>query len=348
MSRILRIIITSLMLAVLVSGAALAQGGGDMQMEQLMVELDRTDDLIHQARELVHNSGNAVAAQALEQATKLQAGARDQFHQRRFTMSLSLTRKAREQVSLAISNSRMSEQLEGVVLGRLERARDLLERAAELLPHPTGPTATTIMERARLNLVQGWDFYRMRRFRATVKMVEQVERAGRRLLNIAQVDRQSDQTFEFRYENVERLLEYARELLSDCTSDPGREHLNQAERSIVRAREFHAQHKPRAGLLALGRAKEAARKAAQQCQDSDRLELRHQRLKSELDQASEALAESTSPNLETIRQLLNQVATQLELAGKYLAENRPESAQLSLQAAQLALRQAQRYITGSR
>lgn len=348
MSRILKTIIAGLMLAVLISGASFAQGDTDSQLDQLRTELDRTDELILHAREAVHNSGSAVAAQALEQAEKLQSGAREAFHNRAWLLALRLTRKAREQASLAISNSRMSEQLEGVVLSRLERARDLLERIIETLPHPPGPTAAIILERARLNLVQGWDFYRQRRFRAAVKMVEQVEQAGRRLLSIAQLDRQSGQTFEFRLENVERLLQYARELLSDCASDRGREHLRQAEHSLQRAREFHAQHRPRPALIALGRAKEAARKAAQQCQDTDRLEQRHLRLKSELDRAWEALAESASPNREDVRHLLEQAATQLQLVGQYLSENRLESAQLSLQAAQLALRQAQRYLTGSR
>jgi hypothetical protein len=279
---------------------------------------------------------------------KLQQGAWTAFRNRAFPLALELTRKAREQASLAISNSRLSEQLEGVVLSRLERAREMLERAREVLPVPMGPTVTNILEQARNNLAQGWEFYRQRRFRAAVKLVEQVEQAARRLMSIAQSGQRDAEIFRRRLENVERLMEYARELLAECGSDIGREHLNRAEEAFSRAREFQARNQPRAALMALSRAKEETRRAARQCQDGERLERRYLALQNELELALDRLSESNLPGLDAVRKLLEQAGEQLALARNYLAESKVESAQLSLQAAQIALRQAERYLNGRR
>jgi len=348
MTRNLIVVLLSLALLVAASGTVIAQGDQDPQLGQLRHEMERTDELIAYAREAVRTSNSAIAAQALDRAEKLQVGAREAYDNRAYLLALSLTRKAREQASLAISNSRLSEQLEGVVLSRLERAREMLERAREALPTPMGSTAEIILEQGRNNLAQAWQFYRQRRFKASVKLVEQVEQAARRLTSIARLSQQAGESFQYRLENVKRLLEYARDLLSDCDSEVGQEHLRHAEDAARMAREFHTRNQPRAALLALGQAREAARRAARECQDGERLQQRYEHLMSEFDRTTERLRVSTVPVNDAARKLLEQVREQLDLSRKYLAENQTESAQLSLQAAQLALRQAQRYIAGGR
>jgi len=349
MVRKLIILVLGVILVALASQSGFAQGDLQQKLEQLRYELQRTDDLIAQARLAVQSSGNALAARALEQAEQLQDGARRAFQSENYIFCLSLTRKAREQASLAISNSRQAEQLEGVLQGRLERAHDNLERVRDALPTPLNPTMSTLVDQARNYLAQAWEFYRQRQFRACAKLVEQVEQATRRLANLAQLGEQTAENFQYRLENVERLLEYARELLADCDSETGRELLKQAEQSLQTARDFHSRNQPRAALTALGHARESARKAARECQSGDHLQLRYDRLSSELDRLRERLVETAPTGGSTAaEELLNQAAEQLKLAHRYLAENHVESAQLSLQAAQIALRQAQRYLAGER
>jgi len=325
MTRNLIVVLLSLALLVAASGTVIAQGDQDPQLGQLRHEMERTDELIAYAREAVRTSNSAIAAQALDRAEKLQVGAREAYDNRAYLLALSLTRKAREQASLAISNSRR-----------------------EALPTPMGSTAEIILEQGRNNLAQAWQFYRQRRFKASVKLVEQVEQAARRLTSIARLSQQAGESFQYRLENVKRLLEYARDLLSDCDSEVGQEHLRHAEDAARMAREFHTRNQPRAALLALGQAREAARRAARECQDGERLQQRYEHLMSEFDRTTERLRVSTVPVNDAARKLLEQVREQLDLSRKYLAENQTESAQLSLQAAQLALRQAQRYIAGGR
>ena len=136
MKKSYRIPIVVLLVLLTVSGTSLAQGDPEQNREQLRMELQRTTELIAQARLAVQVSGSAIAAQALERAEQLQQGATKAFDAQAYLLCLSLTRKAREQASLAISSSRMAEQLEGVLQGRLERAEEALQRVREQLATP--------------------------------------------------------------------------------------------------------------------------------------------------------------------------------------------------------------------
>ncbi len=346
MTRILAIAIFALSLFG-ASGAVLAQG--NYQQGQLQRELDRTDELIVQAREAVRISNSAIAAQALNRAEAIQEQARQQYNSHNtqgYVASLSFTKKAREQAGLAISYSRLSEQLEGVVQGRLEKAREMIDRARESLPTPPGPIAETLLERARNSLAQAGEFYHQKRYKATIKVVEQVEQIVNRLRSMSRLANQAGQTFQHRIENVERLIEYADELLADCGSERGLEILRHAKESVQRARQFEIGGRPRAALMALEQARKSARKAARECQDGDLLQRRLGRLRSEYDRAAARLTEYDGDNREAARTLLDQAREQLEQAQHQLTEDKVEPAQLSLQAAQLALRQTLRYLGG--
>ena len=80
---------------------------------------------------------------------------------------------------------------------------------------PPGPTAAALLDQARNYLAQAAEFYHQRRYRAAIKVIEQIEQIAQRLTAIARLAHQDGEAFEHRYGNVERLIEYARDLLSD-------------------------------------------------------------------------------------------------------------------------------------
>jgi hypothetical protein len=342
------IIFVGFLVLVIAGQTALAQGGNDSQLGRLRQELDRTDEMIAQARELVQLSQSALAAQALERAVTYQNSARDAFRGQRYAMASSLTRKAREQASLAISNSRLSEQLEGVVQGRLERAREMLERARDALPTPLDPTVQTLLENARNNLTLAWQFYRQKSYKASAKLIEQVEQAANRLMNIARHRSRAASEFEQREENMLRLLEHAQELVADCDSKPAPEHLEQARHNFETARRLKSENQPRASMMALNRAREMVRRAIHACQEGrESLEQQFRRLTEQADRLTGRLqTDSDQAGNDAARELLEQARDQLTLANKNLEESKRESAQIALRAAQLALRQAHRYLSG--
>lgn len=333
---------------VLLPVVSLAQGNGN-QYGQLNRELDRTDDIIEQAREAVTSSNSALGALALQRAVTLQESAWSEYGQGQghYASSLILTKKAREQASVAISNSRMADQLDGVVNSRLERAQDQLERVRESLDGAVSNGITNAYDQAKTNLVQAWEFYRKGQIRAAAKLVEQLEQSIQRLQNMVRAYNQSSQEFELRYENVLRMVEQAKEAVVDCESQLAREQMTRAEESLSNARRLFGDNHPVMAVVSLNAAREAARRASRECLGPGRLDERLKRLEAEAEHLKGLLEGVPADSSAAALELMSQAREQLRLARKYLGEDKDEPAIVALQAANLALRQARRYIPGT-
>jgi hypothetical protein len=341
----LMIYIATVFIAVILIGQSVLAQGNNGQQGQLRRELERTDELIVRAREAVSASDDALAAQALERAVTFQKTAYTALEQTQYVLALTWTKKAREQASAAISNSRMAGQLDGVVNVRLERARDLLDRVREAIDGPLTPGMTIAFEQARNSLAQAWEFYRRGQMRAAAKLVEQVEQSVQRLQNMAREYNQSAQEFDFRYDNVLQSLEQAKLMLVECQSPVARDQLDQAEQMLQLARQMRGEDHPEAAIASVNRAHEAVRRANRECQGSDRLEERLQQLEAEAERLQTRLEGAGAGSVEAPLGLLTQAREQLKLARKYLGEEKNDQAMVALQAANLAMRQAGRYLS---
>lgn len=339
-------ITAALVLAVIMLGTPVsAQNGpnGDVVRQ----ELERTDELIQQAREVVLSSNSVIAAQALDQAVALQTQAWDEFSGRRYGQAYAFTKKARDRAALAVSNSRQTEQLEGVVQAKLEQAGDLLQRAHDALAgNAVDNNLGALFDNARNNLDRAWEFFRGRSYRPALKLAEQVEQAAQKLMDLAQEGQRLDADYHRWAENVDRLLDYARDLGTTCDSRAGHVYLEQAEKARAAAESLYADGHPAGALQALKQARNAARLSARECHGIDNLQQRYERLRAEADRPAEDLRSYDGTEREVARKLLDQTYQQLDLASKHLADDDMEATQIALQAAQLALRQAQRYIAG--
>jgi len=310
-------------------------------------ELERTDDLIQQAREAVFNANSVIAAQALDQAVALQKQAWDEFAGRRYGQAYVFTRKARDRAALAVSNSRQTEQLEGVVQARLEQAGDLLQRAHDALTgNALDNNLGALFDNARNNLDRAWEFFRGRRYRPALKLAEQVEQAAQKLMDLAQESKRLDADYHRWAENVDRLLDYARDLAISCDSRAGLVYLEQAEKARAAAESLYADRRLAGALQTLKQARNAARLSARECHGIDNLQQRYERLRAEADRSAEDFRSYDGADREVASKLLDQTYQQLDLAARHLADDDMEATQIALQAAQLALRQAQRYIAG--
>lgn len=342
-ARMLQAFMTLLFVA-LMAPVTLAQGDG-MRGERLLRELERTEDLIERARGVLVASDNPIAAQTLASAVDIQKKAREAFDNDMPLLSFSLTRKARELATKALAAARVSEQLEGVVLRKLERARELLDNARELLTDQENDNFQAIFESTENNLQRAWEFYRDRSFRPAARLADQVTRAARRMIVLFRAQEQNGSTFDHRAETVERLIAYAREVLTECDSPAGKQMLKQAEQARAMASDLAQRNQSEAALRALLRAKQAAQNAASACRRWSNLEQRYDRMKAEADRLNDMLQESDeNETTEAAQLLIEQVNAQLELARRAISDQRLEQAQAALQAAHLALKQVQKYI----
>jgi hypothetical protein len=332
-----------LLLLLLASQFVLAQGNGGSEAS-VRWELEKTDELIERVEEAVRASNSAVGDKVLTQAKKVQGQAWTLHHGNNYGLALAATRRARDLAASALTNSRNTEQMEGVVVRKLEQARDLMERARELSAGLENDAFQSMFDNANGNMERAWEFYRGHQYRTSLKLADQVGKAAEKLINLARQQNRSGDEFERRREYVERLLLQAREAVADCDSEIARQYLNQAEDTYQTAQQMQSQKQLQAGLQALRQTRQLALKAAGECQGMDRLKARYEKLREDVDRLAEQLREMNGKNALTAGKLVRQAYEQLDLTRGHLENEDMEPAMAALQAARLAMRQAQRYI----
>lgn len=326
-------------LIALLATSGLAQTNA--QRDKVRIELERTDEVIERAKEAVRSTNAPVAGLALQKAIELQKGARDWFHHRRLLMAYNQTIKAREQAKSALVRCRLTEQGETVVLRKLERAAELLERAKEAMPPGPDGRLRAIYESAKNNLNRAWEFYRIQRYRAALKLANQVINAGQDILNAANRQIRRYAEFERRSEAVVELIAKEREKVAECGSDDALRLVEQAHKMYQLSRELASEGKYAAALRNLQQARKMAIEASKMCNGVGALSRRHDRIKNETDR----LAEKISPDNDAAKRLLNQVYEQLQLAEDFINRQQTEAAAAALKAAHLTLNQLKKRLT---
>ena len=316
------------------------QGDPSSQIDALRTELERTDQLIDRAKDAVRDSHAPVAHLKLKAAIDLQAKAWRAFDNEYPRLALHLTMQAREQAKHAIAARRMTEQSKHVVLNKLERVNEMLERARELLAGRTDAAYQMIFRSAQDSHSKAWEFYRSQQYRPAVKLADQAEKALRKLLRAVEGDVRGQLSFERRSEAAQQLLQRARTLASDCASAHASELVDQATTAWRRGRELADSGNYQAALRALQQARKLANQAARECRGEDALHHRFERIKNEADRLGETIA----PSDDQARRFFRQTQEQLELADEALGDGRTEAAAAALKAAELTLNQLKRYL----
>lgn len=337
------VFLTVLVLLVFSGQLAWSQGGHNTE-GAVRQELEKTDELINRVEEAVRAANSAIGDQILTQAKKVQDQAWTMHHGHNYGMAMTATRRARELAASALSNSRNTEMMEGVVLRKLEHARDLIERAKEMGAGVDNQALRSMFENAHGNLTRAWEFYRGQQYRTALKLGDQVEKAAERLINMIRQQDRGEREYERRREYVERLMTQAREAVAECDSESARRLMEQAERSHQTALQMQGEEHYQAALQSLRQARQAAMKAAGECQGMDRLRNRYEMLQAEADRLAERVRQMSGANAEAAGKLVGQAHQQLDLTREHMEQEDMEAVMAALQAARLAMRQAQRYI----
>jgi len=311
------------------------------QVGKVRTELERTDEVIERANDAVRSSNTPMAAPPLQKAIKLQKDAWVGFRGQNYTLAYRLTMEARDLAKKAIVRSRLTEQGETVVLRKLERAAELLERAKEAMPPGPDGRLQTIYESAKNNLNRAWEFYRIQQYRAALKLANQVINAGQDILNAANRQIRRYAEFERRSEAVAELIAKTREKIAECGSDDALRLVEQARKMYQLSQEPASEGKYAAALRNLQQARKMAMEASKMCNGVGALSRRHERIKNEADR----LAEKISPDNGAAKRLLNQVYEQLQLAEDFINRQQTEAAAAALKAAHLTLNQLKKHLT---
>ncbi len=322
-----------------------AQNGGNRQnlKENVRKDLERTDAVIERAKQAIERSNAPVANQALTSAVSVQENAWQQFQLDYFRIARQLTLEARELAKQAMSRARVVEQGEEELSRRLDRAEEALARIAEIhTPNDNSPFGSLYLL-TKENLRRAREFYNDKQYLAAFRLVQQVERSIWRLTRAANRDGRWFEQYENRAMQVADLIDRVKEQLAECGVSSAETLLSQADGAFKRAEELADNDQLKPALQSLQQAQELANEAASQCQGSTSLEKTYERLLAK----AELLKSQLSAKDEQARLLIAQAEEQLVLARRHLESDNTEQAAVALRAAQLALRQAEEYLTGN-
>ncbi|MDH4157080.1 MAG: hypothetical protein OEW00_07385 [candidate division Zixibacteria bacterium] len=317
------------------------------QISKLRMELERTDQIIERAREAVRVSQSPVARISLEKALQLQNLAWENFRTgttEGYKAALLLTRQAREQAQNAMSYGRVTEQNTDLVLRRLEKVDDMVDRLKESLQEDSDRNFQGVYDAARNNLDKAWEFYRSGQYRPALKLANQVERALRKIWQAANRNQRQAENVYRQLERVGELVESVRVSVVECSSDPALRSFREAEKSYQTGEDAAAKENYVAAAKALERARRLALEAKKECTSLDDLENRYQRLKGQADGLRERLGNRNS----NAQRLLKQAYEQLEKAAGHIGGREVNRAAAALKAAELSLNQLKQLLGGGR
>lgn len=188
-----------------VVGSAFGQGRDDIR-----AALEKTDNLLEQARGIVREAGSDRGSVALQSAEEAQKQAWGAYHRGQLRRAEQFTERARDEIYRALGSIRPSADNDNEVERQLERTDAVLQDARDRLGPGRARMPLQRLE-AAFNLQQrAWDLYRERRLRPALKLTLQARESVLRLGGGAPGDGQGRDTDPRALEaRLERLTEAA-------------------------------------------------------------------------------------------------------------------------------------------
>jgi HEPN domain-containing protein len=216
-----------------------AQGYGATEVRR---ELERTNEVIRRAAEIVQAAPAPRAVDLLENAVRLQENAWGRFRGAQYGMALTETREARNLAFRAVdvARNRLAPgsgplDLEPRAQRMIENSQRAFDRARECAGDPPPPAAQRVLELAASRLEDAQQAFRDRKYDLAVEIAGQV---GRLLDDVCTGPRREN--VEQLLDNVERLLERATPAVIEAGNPNAVNLLEQARALVPRAREHLA------------------------------------------------------------------------------------------------------------
>lgn len=244
-------------LATLAPHAAVAQ---PRDPNMVRVELERTNELLQRAHDVVRRSGNPRAMADLQLAVRVQESAWEHFRAQQWILAVEKTMQARNLGQRAVHQAQQQGTLEQRALRVLEDAQQKLDRSRDCLGDPPSETAMRLRALAAARLEQAREAFHELKYQVAIDIAMQVHRMLDELCS-----RRPVQHVEQLLESVRRLIERASQDLEAC--DPAaRAHLDRARERLARAEDMQRAGNPLAAAQNAQQAKELALRALRACE----------------------------------------------------------------------------------
>lgn len=195
--------------------------------EEVQLAIERTDDLIARAQEIVSGTDNQQALDELGFAVRLQADARTQFAAGRLGLALDLTRRARLRADRAIALVRGLPDPDRVLV-QLERTRELLDRVRERIEECDAERARALLRAAVDMQGRAEASAREGRYLAALQLTLSARERALRALRICNLEDNLHEAAERGLTRTDELIARARDLLQDRGNEQARVVLERA------------------------------------------------------------------------------------------------------------------------
>ncbi len=247
-----------LMMAGLTPDLASAQGNG---LEQIQAYLERTEELLLWAQEMVSETQSVPARKVLSQAADLHRRSQGLMGNGRKLEALGVSRRSRAAMWHSVRLARESMGYEERIRIRAERFRDQHSQLSERALEAGDRQALEFLRRAEHNANRAREQYHQGDFKLSWKMLEQAGDLMRRAARLL-ADGTTPERLEMEMERARMLIERTRDKLAENSDPQARRLLAEAEESLVRAREGMNQGQPGRALQMTGLARQLAVRAA--------------------------------------------------------------------------------------
>lgn len=223
--------------------------------DRLSAELDRTDRILEQAREVVADSESERARTIREKAVELQEMARklfedcDRDHLTACEGAARATTRARREAFHAIRIAREQSSHEHQAARTIERAAHLLDEArAEVAGEDLSPRTEALLDEARAQLERARERHQARQFAVALELAQTAERLLREALGLGGRGEVNPERVRRELERTDRLIERA----SPTVHESGNaEAIRVLDRSVEMQARAHAQFGRERPLMAL-------------------------------------------------------------------------------------------------
>jgi len=200
---------------------------GAQTRDDVQIALERTDDLIARAQEIVTGTDNQQAIDELAAAVRLQADARVQFSAAHFRLALDLTLRARLRADRAIALVKGLPDPDRV-LAQLERTRELLDRVRERIEECDAERARSLLRAAFEMQVRAETSAREGRYLAALQLTLSARERAHKALRICNLEDNLREAAERALTRTDEVISRAREVVQEHANERARQALERA------------------------------------------------------------------------------------------------------------------------
>lgn len=339
-----KLMIVVFLLALPLAAPVAAQHGGMTGMDRLREAIDKTQDVIAEAREAVSESGSERARNQLAMAIRLQNSATEMmrsssvFDEALIMQIGKYTLNARRKAQRAIAITRQAEENEDYVRGRLERTDELIGQANEEIDSEMPPGLKVLIDTARDQQERARELFRNRRLKASLQLTLQTERSLIRAMEQQGTHVRAQKRYQAqldRYIQLRELLEAG----DEAERAEIRNQLKEAEMLHGQAEKLAEQERYGRAEKVMTQAVEALSRQVGRLREPARIKAALENLTREMERIQERVQRSDAPG---IREQYRNARQHITKATQMYAQNNFEAAAAQIQAARLLMQRIAR------